>query len=293
MRSISANWSTPSGPLGKPTFAGDKKPLLSLPHRTTHVPVMNPPAAQIGRVVLVGAGPGAPDLLTVRAVRALAAATVVVHDGLIDPSVLDFAAGARRIDVSKRRGRHTLPQDAINALLVTEARAGHVVVRLKGGDPFVFGRGGEEVDACIAADVPVEVVPGVSAALGAAAGSLMPLTHRDHASSISFVAGTCQNLVEQDWAGLAGTGRTLVVYMGVTNAGAIADKLIADGLAPDTACAVLERGTLPGARVVRTLLADLGNAVAGHAIVSPALLVIGDVARLGTAGALKEIACAC
>ncbi len=248
---------------------------------------MDQPVGQIGRVVLVGAGPGAPDLLTVRGVRALAAATVVVHDGLIDAGVLDYAVGARRIDVSKRRARHTLPQGEINALLIAEARAGHTVVRLKGGDPFIFGRGGEEVDACIAADVPVEVVPGMSAALGAAAGALMPLTHRDHASSVSFVAGTCQNLAEQDWAGLAGKGRTLVVYMGVTNAGAIADKLIADGLSPDCPCAVLERGTLPGARVVRTLLADLGAAVLAHGVVSPALLVIGDVARLGDAAAVR------
>lgn len=268
--------------------------MLSLRACTTHLPVMDQPALQIGRVVLVGAGPGAPDLLTVRAVRALAAATVVVHDGLIDAGVLDFARQARLVDVSKRRARHTLPQGSINALLVAEARAGHTVVRLKGGDPFVFGRGGEEVDACVAAGVAVEVVPGVSAALGAAAGALMPLTHRDHASSVSFVAGTCQNLVEQDWTGLAGKGRTLVVYMGVTNAGPIADKLIADGLSPDTPCAVLERGSLPGARVVRTLLADLGNAVADHTIVSPALLVIGDVARLGVADAVvEEFACAC
>ncbi len=248
--------------------------------------------AQIGRVVLVGAGPGAPDLLTVRAVRALEQATVVVHDGLIDPAVLDLAVGARRIDVSKRRARHTLPQEAINALLVREARAGETVVRLKGGDPFVFGRGGEEVAACRAANVPVAVVPGVSAALGAAAEVLLPLTHRDHAATVSFVAGTCQALTEQNWAGLSGIGRTLVVYMGVTNAAGIADKLIADGLAPDTACAVLERGTLPGARVVRTLLADLGGAVAAARIASPALLVIGAVAALGSEAALKELACA-
>ena len=244
--------------------------------------MMQPPVAQIGRVTLVGAGPGAPDLLTVRAVRALATATVVVHDGLIDPAVLDLAPGARRIDVSKRRARHTLPQAEIGALLIAEARAGHTVVRLKGGDPFVFGRGGEEVEALAAAGIAVTVVPGVSAALGAAAEALMPLTHRDHASSVSFVAGTCQNLAEQDWAGLAGKGRTLVVYMGVTNASAIADKLIADGLAPDTPCAVLERGTLPGSRALRTMLADLGRAVEDNEVASPALLVIGDVARLGT-----------
>ncbi len=234
-----------------------------------------------GRVILVGAGPGAPDLLTLRAARALAAADVVVHDGLIDPAVLDLAPGARRIDVSKKRARHTLPQDAIGALLVAEAQAGRLVVRLKGGDPFIFGRGGEEVEACDAAGVAVEVIPGVSSALGAAAAALMPLTHRDHASTVSFVAGQCKGLTEQNWAGLAGVGRTLVIYMGVTAAEAISDKLIADGLAPDTPCAVLERGTLAGSRVLRTLLADLGGTVAREQVISPALLVVGAVAKLG------------
>ena len=238
-----------------------------------------------GRVILVGAGPGAPDLLTLRAARALAAADVVVHDGLIDPAVLDLAPGARRIDVSKKRARHTLPQDAIGALLVVEAQAGNVVVRLKGGDPFIFGRGGEEVEACDAAGVAVEVIPGVSSALGAAAAALMPLTHRDHSSSVTFVAGQCKGLTEQNWAGLAGVGRTLVIYMGVTAAEAISDKLMADGLAPDTPCAVLERGTLPGSRVLRTLLADLGGTVAREKVISPALLVVGAVARLGVADA--------
>ena len=236
-----------------------------------------------GRIILVGAGPGAPDLLTLRAARALEAADVVVHDGLVDPRVLAMAPQARLIDVSKRRARHTLPQIEIGRLLVREARAGHVVVRLKGGDPFVFGRGGEEVDAARAAGVAVEVVPGVSAALGAAAAALLPLTHRDHASSVSFVAGECRGLAAQNWAGLAGKGRTLVVYMGVSNAPAIADKLMADGLAPETPCAILERGTLPGARAFRTLLADLGDAVRDLRVQSPALLVIGDVAALGTA----------
>jgi uroporphyrin-III C-methyltransferase len=237
-----------------------------------------------GRVVLVGAGPGAPDLLTLRAARALAMAGVVVHDGLIDPAVLDLApATARRISVAKRRARHTLPQEDIGALLVAEARAGHVVVRLKGGDPFVFGRGGEEVEDCLRAGIAVEVVPGVSSALGAAAEALMPLTHRDHASSVTFVAGQCKGLSDQNWAGLAGKGRTLVIYMGVSAADAIADKLIADGLSPDTPCAILERGTLPGSRGFRTLLADLGGAVARLRIASPALLVVGDVAALGVA----------
>ena len=237
-----------------------------------------------GCVLLVGAGPGAVDLLTLRAARALAVADVVVHDGLVDDAVLDLApSGARRICVAKRRARHTLPQQEIGALLVAEARAGRTVVRLKGGDPFIFGRGGEEAADCVAAGIPVEVIPGVSSALGAAAEALMPLTHRDHASSVSFVAGQCKGLSEQNWAGLAGKGRTLVVYMGVSAADAIADKLIGDGLSPETPCAILERGTLPGSRAFRTLLADLGGAVARLGIASPALLVIGDVAALGIA----------
>lgn len=236
-----------------------------------------------GRVVLVGAGPGAPDLLTMRAVRRVAAADVIVHDGLVDPGVLDYARpDALRVSVAKKRNRHTMAQADINALLVSYARAGSYVVRLKGGDPFIFGRGGEEVEACVAAGVRVEVVPGVSAALGGAAAAHLPLTHRDHANVVSFVAGTCQGLVEQDWAGLVGAGRTLVVYMGVTTAAAIADKLMAAGCAPDMPVAVIERGTLPGSRVMRTILADLGTLVARAGVLSPALLVIGPTAALGT-----------
>ena len=237
-----------------------------------------------GHVILVGAGPGDPDLLTVRAVRALGLADVVVHDGLLDPRVFAHVpVTAERIDVSKRRDRHTLPQDDINALLVARARAGATVVRLKGGDPFVFGRGGEEVAAIQAAGLPVEVIPGVSAALGAAAEALLPLTHRDWSSAVSFVAGTCKGLSQQDWSGLAGHGRTLVIYMGVTTARAIADKLIAQGVSPGIAVAVLERGTLPGARAMRSLLADLGDLVEREGVLSPAVLVIGEVVRLSDA----------
>jgi uroporphyrin-III C-methyltransferase len=235
-----------------------------------------------GRAILVGAGPGDPDLLTVKAVRALGQADVVVHDGLVDPRVLDLAPPrALRISVAKSRTRHTLPQEAINALVVAHVQTGAIVVRLKGGDPFIFGRGGEEVEAVHAAGLPVEVIPGVSAALGCAAQAMVPLTHRDHASTVSFVAGQCKGLAEQDWTGLAGPGRTLVVYMGVATAAAIADKLMADGLSPETPVAILERGTLPGARSFRTLLADLGGAVDRLRIASPAVLVIGEVAQLG------------
>lgn len=237
-----------------------------------------------GRVILVGAGPGDPGLLTVRAVHALETADVVVHDGLVDPRVLDVApASAQRISVAKQRARHTLPQEAINALIIAHVKAGSIVVRLKGGDPFVFGRGGEEVEAVRAAGLPVEVIPGVSAALGCAAEAMLPLTHRDYSSAVSFVAGQCKGLSDQDWSGLAGKGRTLVIYMGVATASAISEKLMADGVAPEMPVAVLERGTLEGHRALRTLLADLGPMVTRENVQSPAIIVVGEVATLADA----------
>ena len=237
-----------------------------------------------GRVILVGAGPGDPGLLTVRAVKALETADVVVHDGLIDPRVLDLApAIAQRISVAKQRARHTLSQDAINALIVAHVKTGAIVVRLKGGDPFIFGRVGEEVEAVRAAGLPVEVIPGVSAALGCAAEAMLPLTHRDHSSAVSFVAGQCKGLSDQDWAGLAGQGRTLVIYMGVATATDIADKLMADGVAPDMPVAVLEKGTLADHRAMKTLLADLGPMVARERVQSPAIIVVGEVVELSDA----------
>ncbi len=240
--------------------------------------------ATTGEIILLGAGPGDPELLTVKAVRALERADVVVHDGLVDPRVLALAPiAARRINVSKKRDRHTVPQDGINAILVAEARAGQIVVRVKGGDPFIFGRGGEEAEAARAAGIAVTVIPGVSSALGAAAEAQIPLTHRDHASIVTFVAGQCKGLSDQNWSGLAGVGRTLVIYMGVATADAIAEKLIADGLSPATPVALLERGTLPGSRALVTLLADLGPAMQREQVKSPALIVVGEVARLGNA----------
>jgi len=245
---------------------------------------------KLGTVYLVGAGPGDPDLLTLRAARLVMNAGLIVHDGLVDPAILAMARPAcRMISVAKRRARHSLPQEEINALLVREALAGNNVVRLKGGDPFVFGRGGEELDACRAAGVPVEVVPGVSAALGAAAAAQLPLTHRDDASVVSFVAGQCKGLSEQNWAGLAGVGRTLVIYMGVATADAIAEKLMADGLAPEVPVAVIENASRPQMRVLRGPLAGLGALVAGEKVKSPALIVVGTVAARGTQAALARI----
>jgi uroporphyrin-III C-methyltransferase len=233
---------------------------------------------KVGTVYLVGAGPGDPDLLTLRAARLLARAELVVHDGLVDPAVLGLAGPKSKfVSVAKSRARHTLPQNAINALLVREARAGRDVVRLKGGDPFVFGRGGEEAEACRAAGVPVEVVPGVTSALGAAAAAQIALTHRDAASVVSFVAGQCKGLAEQDWAGLAGKGRTLVIYMGVKTAPDIAEKLMADGLAPEMPIAVIENACRPEMRVLRSALAGLPELVERERVKSPALIVIGEV----------------
>jgi uroporphyrin-III C-methyltransferase len=233
---------------------------------------------KIGTVYLVGAGPGDPDHLTLRAARLLRRAELVVHDGLVEPAILAMAhPKAKFVSVAKRRARHTLPQDEINALLVREALAGRDVVRLKGGDPFVFGRGGEEAEACRAAGVPVEVVPGVTSALGAAAAAQIALTHRDAASVVSFVAGQCKGLAEQNWAGLAGHGRTLVIYMGVKTAPAIAEKLMADGLAPEMPVAVIENACRADMRVLRAALAGLPELVERHRVKSPALIIIGEV----------------
>ncbi|MCM0000043.1 MAG: uroporphyrinogen-III C-methyltransferase [Erythrobacter sp.] len=231
-----------------------------------------------GTIYLVGAGPGPVDLLTLRAARLIEGAGVIVHDGLIGPDILSLARpDARLVSVAKQRARHTMPQEEINALLVREALLCHDVVRLKGGDPFIFGRGGEEAEAARAAGIRVEVVPGISAANGAAAASGIALTHRDASSIVSFVAGQCKGLAEQDWSGLAGKGRTLVIYMGVSTAAAISEKLMADGLAPDMAVAVIENAARPEMRVLHGLLAGLPELVEREDVKSPALIVIGEV----------------
>jgi uroporphyrin-III C-methyltransferase len=235
--------------------------------------------AAVGKIYIVGAGPGDPDLLTVKAMRVLQAADVVVYDKLVGRGVLDLArADAEMIFVGKTRGNHSVPQDEISALLVRKAQAGFVVVRLKGGDPFIFGRGGEELEVAQAADVDVEIIPGITAALGCAAQAKIPLTHRDHASAVTFVAGQCRDLAAQDWRGLAAKGRTLVIYMGLNGAGDIANKLMNDGLDAATPVAVIENGTRSNARVVQTTLADLTETVQRYGFGSPSLLVVGDVA---------------
>jgi len=235
-----------------------------------------------GSVALVGVGPGDPDLLTLRALRAMQDADVIVYDRLIGDQILDYARrDAERIYVGKARGNHAMSQEEINTTLVAQAGAGHRVVRLKGGDPFVFGRGGEEMTHLQAAGIAVEIIPGITAATGCAAAAGLPLTHRDYASGVTFVTGHMRNgAAEPDWAVLAATRYTLVIYMGVATAGVIGDRLVAHGMRPATPVAVIENGNRPEQIVARGTLATLGTIVAGHGIVGPALIVIGDVAAL-------------
>jgi uroporphyrin-III C-methyltransferase/precorrin-2 dehydrogenase/sirohydrochlorin ferrochelatase len=234
-----------------------------------------------GKVVLVGAGPGAADLLTLRAVKCLQEADVVVYDHLVSPEILDcLRADAERIYVGKERAHHTLPQDEINALLIGLARAGKRVVRLKGGDPFVFGRGGEEMQALAAHGIACEVVPGVTAACGIAAATGVPLTHRDYAHACVFVTGHLRDAaIDLDWDALARPDQTVVVYMGLKGLHVLARRLILSGLSAATPVMVVEKGTTPQQRVVTATLATIANAVAAAKLDSPALTIIGDVVR--------------
>ncbi|MBD0271883.1 MAG: uroporphyrinogen-III C-methyltransferase [Acetobacteraceae bacterium] len=233
-----------------------------------------------GVVHLVGAGPGAADLLTLRALRVMGEADVIAHDRLVGEDVLDLARrDAHRIFVGKARANHCVPQEEINALLVRLAREGKRVVRLKGGDPFVFGRGGEELEACRAAGVACEVVPGVTAALACAAATGIPLTHRDHARTVTFATGhTRDGRLDLDFTALARPGQTLAIYMGVATLAALRDGLVAAGLPAATPAAFIERGGTDAQRVLRGTVADVvARAPAWHAG-GPALLLVGGVA---------------
>ena len=241
-------------------------------------------AGRVGEVWLVGAGPGDPELLTLKALRLLQSADVILHDRLTPKPILDLAGPqARLIDVGKAKSRHTLPQDDINRLLVALALDGQTVVRLKGGDPFMFGRGGEELLACRAAGVPCHVVPGVSAALAAGAAACAPLTHRGMAQAVSFVTGHAASGGEPDldWTALAKSNQTVVIYMGLTTAGTIAARLMAAGQPGSTPVAVVEGASLQTERRIKTTLSGLAEAVAD--LDGPAILIIGEVASLADA----------
>ncbi len=235
-----------------------------------------------GEVWLVGAGPGDPDLLTFKALRMMQHADVVLYDRLIGPGILDLTRrDAERINVGKSPNNHTMQQDEITALMIERAKAGQRVLRLKGGDPFIFGRGGEELEGVAAEGIPVVVVPGITAAAGCGASAGIPLTHRDHAQSVVFVtAHGADGLITHDWASLARPGQTAVVYMGLRFVAEIAAAAMAQGVDPATPVAVIDNGTRTTQHVVTGTLADVGAKTEEARLKGPALIVIGSVVTL-------------
>jgi len=268
------------GPIADQVLAGDEHGARERMLTSVNSPSGGEVAS--GSVAIVGAGPGDPDLLTLRALRLIQRAEVVIYDKLVGPEVLNLARrDASRLFVGKSKGNHSKSQDQINALVAEQALAGKRVVRLKGGDPMIFGRGGEEIAYLRQRGITVEVVPGITAALGCAAATGIPLTHRDHAQAVTLVTGHGQDQdPDIDWAALARLGQTLVVYMGVGAAGEIASRLVDGGLDPATPVAVIENGTLPNQKTVHGRLAGLAALVRQNQIVGPALIVIGRVAAL-------------
>ena len=240
----------------------------------------------VGHVTLVGAGPGDPDLLTVKAANALRNATLVLYDNLVSKAVLELVpASADRVYVGKVSGHHSLSQTGIIELMVRLAKGGRRLLRLKGGDPYVFGRGGEEAQGLVAAGIPFDVIPGISAAQGAAAASGIPLTHRDHAEALVLATGHLRGeadarTVDLDWAQLARPRQTVVIYMGVATLPVISAQLQAHGLSGDTPAAIIERATLPGQRTIVGTLATLPEIARTHDVRAPALIMIGTVVSL-------------
>ena len=236
----------------------------------------------VGKVYLVGAGPGDPELLTLKALRVLQSCDVIVHDRLIAPELMDMVpARVERIFAGKKRDFHFLPQGDINQLLVDLAKAGRMVVRLKGGDPFVFGRGGEELETLVRARVPFEVVPGVSAANGVGAYAGIPLTHRDHAQSVLFVTGhTKHGEPDLNWTAICQPRQTIVIYMGLKPLRALFGKLVEHGLDKELPAAAIESGSLPEQRVVVGTLASLPDLAERIDFTGPVLVIVGTVVML-------------
>jgi uroporphyrin-III C-methyltransferase / precorrin-2 dehydrogenase / sirohydrochlorin ferrochelatase len=266
------------GPIGEQVLAGQEAAAEAALIQKLEQPAQAPR----GEVYLVGGGPGDPDLLTFRALRLMQQADVCVYDKLVSPEVMELVRrDAELVYVGKARDQHTLPQEEINALLVRLAQEGKRVLRLKGGDPFIFGRGGEEIETLMAHGIPFQVVPGVTAASGVASYAGIPLTHRDFAQTCIFTTGHLKDgTVDLDWTALARPQQTVVIYMGLAALPEICRQLIAHGLAPETPAAVVQHGTLPSQRVVTDNLQHLATKVAKAKLKSPSLIVIGGVVGL-------------
>lgn len=235
-----------------------------------------------GKVYLVGAGPGDPDLLTLKAHRLLLAADVVLYDRLVGEQIIAMIPEqAEKLYVGKAKSLHSLPQDQINQLLASKAKEGKVVVRLKGGDPFIFGRGGEELEELVSEGVSFEVVPGVTAAAGCAAYAGIPLTHRDYAQSVRFLTGHLKDgTTELPWDELVHPSQTLVIYMGLTGLESISQSLIRFGMRPSMPVAIVEKGTSAQQRVFTSTMKDVHQMAQDNEVKSPALLIIGEVVSL-------------
>ncbi len=284
------------GPAGQAALDGDEEQAARLFGAEIDAAVSGDAASKgMGRVVMVGAGPGDPDLLTLKAVRALKSADIILYDGLVGEGVLEHARReAVLVPVAKSKGAHSVPQGDINSQMVEHARQGRTVVRLKGGDPFVFGRGGEELEALRTAGIPVEVVPGITAAVAAAASVQIPLTHRDHSHSVTFLSGHAAAGQGPDFEGidlrsLAGGENTLVLYMGVSVSGEVARKLLEAGWSPDTPVLAVENASRSTERRVATRLSLLAEDPARLQLKSPAVLFFGEVAGLEAEGLVDRV----